>query len=761
MDLAKRLLSYPLYGYACQHWGYHALQTSAHGAVLTAQYLKRRGTFASAIQAKTLASSRSLGSEFKDFPFKSDGSGETIRDLSRELFGLSPVSQPNAIGTEADNDGLQGESSDLESDSARSPMAKDTKPGSKTLVDMTDNGHRAQICDAIAADQSDVLGAVHEDFAPCVNGRDMAGRTPLHTACLYGRHDVVMLLLSTVPDIDPNLTDISEETPLIAATRMGHESIVKSLLSLDSVLIHETDSLMLSAFCWAAMKGSLAIMKLLLAAKPTGTPWHNPLSETPLFIAAKYGHTDMVQLLLDATDIDPDYADKSGRTALWLATEYGHLDIVALLTQLDAVDVNHRDIYGQTPLMRASTPGSEKITSVLLDQGCAKLEVRDLDGRHALHYAIVFDSIKTMTILLSASPTIANLSDSDGRTPLHYAAAQNSEHMTELLIYWGANVDAKTCIGITALMLAARTFDTKAAQSLLKAGADATLTDHNGASVLHHCAMVGGTFALKWLIGAVQNAKGQPSITAADRWGNTLLHHLLSGVSLGAATLKICKDVSLTRVAAVECLLSHGVSVQECNSQKLSPLAQYLSITSPLIPSKDVCVLLLEAGSDVSWRSSSGQTLAHLYAQGRDDYMALEILETLNSHGVDMSAVDNEGQTILHYLIRYRGLTEEVMRFLLEQTKLDVDRKDLQGRTAIQLLGPEPTDVSDLSTTEKEVESLRSILKTHRPLHGEHNNDATSTSGVAVAGTLKNEKGGLSQSASACIKSDKIRIEIL
>lgn len=84
--------------------------------------------------------------------------------------------------------------------------------------------------------------------AEVVNGREATGRTPLHTACELGRADLVKNP-SAVTGIDPNFTNIAEETPLLAAVRMGHENIIESLLSLHSIMVHKTDKFFSSVFC--------------------------------------------------------------------------------------------------------------------------------------------------------------------------------------------------------------------------------------------------------------------------------------------------------------------------------------------------------------------------------------------------------------------------------------------------------------------------------------------------------------------------------
>ena len=62
----------------------------------------------------------------------------------------------------------------------------------------------------------------------------------------------------------------------------------------------------------------------------------NPPNEdgfTPIYWAAKRGHTEIVKILVPLTDT-PNAPNNNGETPIYLAAQYGHTDIVKILAPL-------------------------------------------------------------------------------------------------------------------------------------------------------------------------------------------------------------------------------------------------------------------------------------------------------------------------------------------------------------------------------------------------------------------------------------------
>ena len=93
-----------------------------------------------------------------------------------------------------------------------------------------------------------------------------------------------------------------------------------------------------TALAMAAMKGNVAVVRLLLeAGADKDTTIHNH-GYTALMLAAARGHLECVRLLLDA-GADREKASRNGKTAAMLASTFGRLECVRLLSGgADAAD---------------------------------------------------------------------------------------------------------------------------------------------------------------------------------------------------------------------------------------------------------------------------------------------------------------------------------------------------------------------------------------------------------------------------------------
>jgi len=52
--------------------------------------------------------------------------------------------------------------------------------------------------------------------------------------------------------------------------------------------------------------------------------------------------------------------------------------------------------------------------------------------------------------------------------------------------------------------------------------------------------------------------------------------------------------------------------------------------------------------------------------------------------GVDLAAIDREGRTIVHHSALNGSITEAILSFLLDKTKLCVEDRDSSGKTPIE-----------------------------------------------------------------------------
>ncbi|GJQ66144.1 putative ankyrin repeat protein [Trypoxylus dichotomus] len=171
-------------------------------------------------------------------------------------------------------------------------------------------------------------------------------------------------------------------TPLIVASRCGHEKVVKILISnftpnLEEEGIVKFDGYVIegaSALWCAAGGGHLNIVKLLVKA---GADVNHPTrtNSTPLRAACFDGRLDIVKYLTDHY-ADIHIANKYNNTCLMIAAYKGHLDVVSFLLE-NGADPNEKANCGATALHFAAECGHTAIVGELLDYN-AKFSTNDV-----------------------------------------------------------------------------------------------------------------------------------------------------------------------------------------------------------------------------------------------------------------------------------------------------------------------------------------------------------------------------------------------
>lgn len=118
-----------------------------------------------------------------------------------------------------------------------------------------------------------------------------------------------------------------------------------------------------------------------------------------------------------------------------------------------------------------------------------------------------------------------NAAQGDGMTALHWAAYRGETEMVDVLIYAGANLEAKTRVAdYTPLLIAARTGHGEVVEHLVEAGANALAETTTGVTALHFASAAGHVGSIRALVAAGadvevrESSNGQtPLVFAADR----------------------------------------------------------------------------------------------------------------------------------------------------------------------------------------------------------------------------------------------------
>ncbi len=221
--------------------------------------------------------------------------------------------------------------------------------------------------------------------------------------------------------------------------------------------------------------------------------------------------------------------------------------------------LNRRDAFGLAPLHIAAKARNKRMIEALLDAG-ARIDLADADGWTALHHsiarddadgvrllaakgadtaralnggatplamAIIEDKLDAAEALIASGAPIDAASGTDGFTPLMLAAGKEPVQLTlgagrrpiekvrpdypgnleiaRALIAKGANVNAVSNSGLTALMLAAAHNQTPIVGLLIQSGSDAGLRANDGRSALD-IAKANGNATVVSMIGLLEQS---------------------------------------------------------------------------------------------------------------------------------------------------------------------------------------------------------------------------------------------------------------
>uniref|UniRef100_A0A8C9FN76 ANR29 protein n=1 Tax=Pavo cristatus TaxID=9049 RepID=A0A8C9FN76_PAVCR len=231
-------------------------------------------------------------------------------------------------------------------------------------------------------------------------------------------------------------------------------------------------------------------------------------SKTPLanaaFWAARKGNLALLQLLLNSGRVDVDCKDSLGTTALMVASYYGHIDCVRELV-LQGADINlQREVGGVLDAAGHTVPASSFSTFCTLSSFCSQ------DGGTALLAACQYGHVKVVETLLKHG---ANIHDQlyDGASAIFLAAQGGYLDVIRLLLSSGAKVNQPRQVsstlqgsigdGTTALLKAAIKGYNNVIEELLKFSPTLGLLK-NGTSALHAAVLSGNVRTVALLLEA-------------------------------------------------------------------------------------------------------------------------------------------------------------------------------------------------------------------------------------------------------------------
>jgi ankyrin repeat protein len=174
---------------------------------------------------------------------------------------------------------------------------------------------------------------------------------------------------------------------------------------------------------------------------------------TGLMEACRHGHTEMVKLLLTHGAKPSLQAGFDKFSSLHIAITHGHVKCAKLLLAY-GTDLTTQDALGRTALHHAVTSEHRTLTDALrlsliqqLLTYRAPIDAPDIEGATALHYCAIYNRLDCAEMLLYRGANPNAKTQECHLTPCHIAVVESNTDLIRCLLHHGSDPDCKTTQG--------------------------------------------------------------------------------------------------------------------------------------------------------------------------------------------------------------------------------------------------------------------------------------------------------------------------
>jgi len=423
----------------------------------------------------------------------------------------------------------------------------------------------------------------------------------------------------------------------------------------------------------AACYGHVGIVDTLLANGADLTK-KNYNQDSPLLIASYKGYDDIVSSLLAKGD-NANQVNTSTDTCLHLAAANGHVKAVKVLISNNA-NVNQTNKQGKTPLFSAAENGHGDIVTIFLKHGADVKQ--EWKGKEALKQELItaVKNADTETIKTFAKQNKGWLSlpiDEYPHTLMHLAVYHGNVNVIHLI---ANSNNVNQCnkynqYNFSPLRLAIHKESSEVVKLLLDKGANINDADRNGFTPLHHAIDKGNSEVVQLLLDRGAN------INDADRNGFTPLHQAIDKGNSELVQLLLDRgaDVNKENKKAKKTILS--MAAEKVGADLVSTLLKYgadvkqewkgkEALKNELITAvikSDIETIEKFAKQNIGWLSlpldENSKTVLHIAAE--KGYVV--VLNKLFEYGVDVNTTAKDNNTPLLFAA-YKGHNEAVKKLL-------------------------------------------------------------------------------------------------
>ncbi|MBI9067828.1 MAG: ankyrin repeat domain-containing protein [Salinivirgaceae bacterium] len=382
--------------------------------------------------------------------------------------------------------------------------------------------------------------------------------------------------------------------------------------------------------------------------------------------------------------------------ALWIT-----LPVLGLPQNSD--DVNKLNKDGLTPLMVAVMQQDINKTKRLITAGADVNSKTKNSGEMALHYAAcgigyspdgrkygartdggIITAGRMVEILLQAGADV-NAKTNDGSTALIYGVENNTSEITAMLINANADVHSIGKNGMSALLNATYSGFEANARLVLNKGADVSVIGNGKLSVLLEAAR--HNFSPEFIKDIIE--KGA-DVNAKDRFGQSVLY-LYTLHTKGTAE-------------TVQYLISKGADVNEQVNRGKRELLISNTFSSTIV-NQPVLDVLLKAKPDLNLKNYKGQNIFGTLAKKQltDTAVLCRLISQLIAAGADVNIVDKDGMTPLMHFVKSNNFQLSPLLTLID-AGADLHVRDKYKNTALDYT------ITELNPTTSEEENPYDVV---------------------------------------------------
>ncbi|XP_069125234.1 transient receptor potential cation channel subfamily A member 1-like isoform X2 [Argopecten irradians] len=488
------------------------------------------------------------------------------------------------------------------------------------------------------------------------NGRGLA-------SLLFGIKDTPKVH-SLIPEDEDELEDKNIPTSFSFwhAVRENNGRVVTDLLTTNPDLVNEVDNLGNSPLHLAAKYNAVAVMSVLIRHSADINK-EGPYRYRPLHTAARCNNCEAAQVLLQSR-ASLMCQDAKMKTPLHLAARHGHLQMARMLLTADGaqVAVNAVDEDELTPLFDAVMHRQIKMAVLLVERG-ANIYAEDINETLVYHFASAEELIELLELFLSTGENLYGMAgkdrllthrDNEGNTALHMAILNNKLKAAEYLLRKGANVNLRNGSYSAPLHMAAVNGHVPITELLLSHDAIIERRDKEHMTAMHRAAM----YNRYQIVELLMNRGGNVNVKSEDQ-----MSPLMMACWKG-------------HVQTTNFLLKHGAKIDDVDQTCRTALHIAVQNGHPEVISQ-----LLENGCSkiMECLDQTDQTALH-YAAKKGD---MPILCALLKYKCRMDARDQDGKTPLHIAAEFSN--SKVIDKLVQASQAELNDTDSDGKTPIMV----------------------------------------------------------------------------